>query len=134
MNADPRAVAMRWFDQVWDRRRESAIHEMLTEDSVCYADSGVMHGADEFRDRMYRPFVAAFPDLKITILDTVAEGDRVALRWTARGTHTGDGLGFAKTDRTIDLAGMTFLRIEGDKLAEGWQTSNITQALDSLRS
>jgi predicted ester cyclase len=42
-------------------------------------------------------FLPAFPDLRIAVEGTVAEGDEVVVRWSATGTHLGDGLGFPAT-------------------------------------
>ena len=58
--------------------------------------------------------------MTIEIEDLVAEGDIVAVRWSATGTHRGDGLGFAATGRHVEFSGMTFVRVADGKLAEGW--------------
>lgn len=134
MPDDPRSVVLRWFDEVWSRRREAAIDELLRQDSICHADTGDMRGPDEFRDKMFKPFVAAFPDLQVVIEDLIAEGERVAVRWSAKGTHRGSDLGFEKTERPVELQGITLLRVEQGKLVEGWQTSNIGDVLTSLRN
>ena len=48
---------------------------------------------------------AAFPDAVVTIEDMVAEDDRVAARWTMRGTHTGEFNGIPATGRPVTMAG-----------------------------
>lgn len=62
----------------------------------------------------------AFPDLKITIDKQVAEGDLVAVRWTARGTNTGAGNGIPATGRAVQMSGTTLFRMEDGRIAEEW--------------
>lgn len=78
-----------------------------------------LQGPDAFKG-FHRGYRNAFPDVKIQIADIVAEGDTVAARWTGTGTHLGDGLGFAATDRPVQFRGMLFVRVENGKLVEGW--------------
>ena len=62
----------------------------------------------------------AFPDLKPTIRDIVAEGDRVAARIGLEGTHSGDFMGVAATGRRIATELFEIVRIEAGKIAERW--------------
>lgn len=62
----------------------------------------------------------AFPDLAITVTQTVAEHDRVAVYWTARGTNTGEGNGLPATGKTIDGTGITIFRFARGVIAEEW--------------
>ena len=62
----------------------------------------------------------AFPDLVETVDDLVAEGDRVGLRLTLRGTHLGAFRGAEATGKRVEVMGMAIVRIEGDRIAEGW--------------
>ena len=79
----------------------------------------------ELRGDAYRQFltsvVAAFPDGRWTIEDQVAEGDKVATRWTFIGTHQGEIMGFAPTGRQVRLSGMMMDHIVGGKIAEEWE-------------
>ncbi|WP_257385799.1 ester cyclase [Tahibacter caeni] len=62
----------------------------------------------------------AFPDLKITVDKQVAEGDLVAVRWTARGTNTGTGNGIPATGRAVQTTGTTLFRVADGQIAEEW--------------
>ncbi len=73
----------------------------------------------------FKPFHSAyrnaFPDVTINVDDMVAEGDKVAVRWSGAGTHLGDGQpGLAATGRPVQFQGMNIVRIEDGKLVEGW--------------
>lgn len=65
-----------------------------------------------------RIFYAAFPDLGHTIDDTITEGDKVVVRFTARGTHTGNFMGIPATGKSITVGAIVILRIVNGKVAE----------------
>jgi predicted ester cyclase len=73
-----------------------------------------------------------FPDAAYTIDDIVASADRVAVRWTLRGTHTGQFRAFAPTGKPIANAGVAFFRIASGKLVEGWVQTDRLAFLQSL--
>jgi steroid delta-isomerase-like uncharacterized protein len=62
----------------------------------------------------------AHPDLRFTIDDLVAEGDRVVVRWTLRGTNTGPMLGRPPSGRPVELAAVVIFRVADGRLAERW--------------
>lgn len=62
----------------------------------------------------------AHPDLQFTIDDLVAEADRVAIRWTLRGTNTGPMLGRPPSGQPVELAAIVIFRIADGRLAERW--------------
>ena len=66
---------------------------------------------------MYR---TAFPDLRMTIEDMTAEGDRVVVRWTVRGTQTGEMMGMPATGKPTTVTGMFLNRLAAGKIVEGW--------------
>jgi len=133
MNAAAVALARRWFEEVWNQRREATIDELLTPASICHAPGGELRGVESFRERVFLPFINAFPDLAVSVEGTVAEGDEVAVRWTARGTHAGPGLGSPATQRPILIRGMTWIRVGGGKLLEGWDCWNFRELIESLK-
>jgi predicted ester cyclase len=132
MTQDSRAVVQRWFEEVWNQRLDRTIDELVTRDSVCFTDQGPVRGPEEFRERQYRPFVAAFPDLRVELEATLSEGDQVVVRWTATGRHDGEGLGFPPTQETVLFRGITWVHVREGKMLEGWQSSNIPEVIRTL--
>ena len=65
-------------------------------------------------------FRRGFPDVVSTIEDLVAEGDRVAARWTARATHLGEYVGVPPIGKEVEFTGISMYRIEGGRIAESW--------------
>lgn len=115
------AIIRRWFEEVWNKGRLSAIDEMAAADVIGHgqAQHGVDIGLKEFR-----PFVqrlrGAFPDIRIAIHATIEQGDNVVARWTASMTHTGEFLGIAASGRKVVVTGTTIVRIVDGKIVEGW--------------
>ena len=67
-------------------------------------------------------FFTAFPDIHITIEDMVAEGDRVAVLMTSRGTHKGEYMGIPPTGNRIEMRNTCIIRIANGKFVEWWGT------------
>ena len=61
-----------------------------------------------------------FPDYRITIEDLIAEGDKVAKRWTFRGTHTGEFLGIAPTGKKVMMRAVTIYCFADGKVTDIW--------------
>jgi steroid delta-isomerase-like uncharacterized protein len=126
-------LALRWFEEVWNQRRTDTIDELLTDESVSHTDFGPLRGKREFKERAHAVFLSAFPDLRMTVEGTVAEGDQVVVRWSVTATHGGGGLGFPATGRKVAFRGMTWIRYAGGKRVEGWDCWNQAGLIQSLR-
>ena len=75
---------------------------------------------------------AAFEHLDITVEDLVAEGDRVAARFTARGIHKGAFMGFAPAGKAVTMTGIEIFRMENGKIAELWGEANLLELMGQL--
>jgi steroid delta-isomerase-like uncharacterized protein len=113
----------RWFEEVWNKGREEAIDEMFAEDGVANglsdAEGNPVRGTEGFKT-LHRAFREAFPNMQITVEDTVTEGDKIAARCTVRATHAGEGLGVAPTNQPVEFSGLTIVRIKDGKIVEAW--------------
>jgi predicted ester cyclase len=77
---------------------------------------------------------AAFPDLVTSVEDVVAEGDRVVVRGTDRGTHQGDFMGRAASGRLVTTTWTEIFRMESGKAVEGWVETDTKGLMDQLGS
>ena len=123
MSQDNAALVHRWFDEVWNQGREETIDELFAPDGVTYGLGEIdaeVRGPSQFKP-FFRNIRSAFPDLRITILDTVADGNKVAVRLRIEGTHKGPGLeGLPPSNRAIRLSGIAILYAANGKLVAGW--------------
>ena len=104
-------LLQRFTVDVWSRGDFSGFDETIAEDYVL--EPGM--GADDFK-AIVRTFRDAFPDLTLTVQETVTEGDRIAYRWEMVGTHEREYEGIAPTGRRITSTGMTFLQLRDGKV------------------
>ena len=66
------------------------------------------------------------------IEDIIAEGDRVAVRWTNSGTHVGEIAGMPPTGKSFTIAGIDIYRLRDGKLAEHWHVVDMLSLLQQL--
>lgn len=108
---------VRRFWEAFARKEFDAATDLVTDDVVMH--NSEYDGRDGFRAEL-EFWRAAFPDLSITLEDLVAEGDRVATRVTATGTHGGDFMGYPATGRAMTAGEIDIFRVENGKIAEVW--------------
>ena len=130
-SADNKALVRRWFEEVWNQGRADAVDEMLAAGAVVHGLGGDMHGPDDFK-RFHAAYREAFPDVRIQLEDLIAEGDRVAARWSGTATHQGGGLGFPATGRRVRLEGMILAVVERGRIVEGWNSFDQMGMLQQL--
>ena len=99
-----KALMRRVYDEMWNRAHPAMAAELFA------MPEGV--------ERFVSQFLASFPDLQHTVEGMIAEGDQVAVRFSARGTHSAAWLGFAPTGRSVQYTGVTLARIDGAKIIE----------------
>ena len=75
---------------------------------------------------------AAFENLNVTVEDMVAEEDRVAARFTARGIHRGPFMGLPPTGKPIVMTGIEIFRLERGRIAELWGEANLIGLMQQL--
>ena len=71
-------------------------------------------------ERLADALLPAIPDMRLDIDDVIAEGEKVLVRLTIRGTHGGDLMGVAPTGRPIEVAVLDLFHVRDGKLAEHW--------------
>ena len=77
-------------------------------------------------------YLAALPDLHLTTEDMVAEGDKVAIRFTIDGTHKGELMGIAPTGKQVTMTGIQIVRTAGGRIAENWVNIDALGLLQQL--
>jgi steroid delta-isomerase-like uncharacterized protein len=111
----------RLVEEVWNKGNLPVTEELFAPNYVHHdastPDVGLGPESEKKRATLYR---TAFPDMRLTIEDIIAEGDSVTARWSCRGTHKGDLSGIAPTGKPITISGITIARFASGKLAEGW--------------
>jgi steroid delta-isomerase-like uncharacterized protein len=115
------ATSRRVLDEAFNQGDLSVVNEVSAPDPVSHdpAMPDDLHGAEAIK-QMINMYRSAFPDLKITVDDTVVQDDKVVLRWTSEGTHRGELMGLAPTGVHVSVTGMSIDRFVDGKIAESW--------------
>ena len=115
-----KAIQRRMIEEIWNQKKLDVIDELCASDFVFHdpAESGIS-GPEGFR-QFVSMYQTAFPDLQFTIEDQIASGDKVALRWTATGTHKAELMGIPPTDVHATTVGITIVRIVDGKVVAEW--------------
>jgi steroid delta-isomerase-like uncharacterized protein len=115
-----KAIARRWNEEIWSKGNLAAIDELLASDFVFnYPSAGAAPDREGYK-RTVAEFRGPCSDIQCSTEEVVAEGDKVVVRWTWSGTHTGEVWGVAATGERLTLTGISILRIAGDKIVEEW--------------
>jgi steroid delta-isomerase-like uncharacterized protein len=129
---DNKAIALRAWEVLFNQRNLDALSEFYATDAVWHQPDRDLQGLEEVKQWLARPF-KAFPDLNVSVEDVIAEGEKVVIRYTSRGTHQGEteGLG-PPTGRRIELEGLAMQRFEGGKIVEFWDRFDTLSLLQQL--
>jgi steroid delta-isomerase-like uncharacterized protein len=132
MSEQNKALARRVVEEVWNRGNAAVVDETFAED---YTEHNPRPGQDVGIDG-YKAGVAmmrsAFPDLHLDLQDVIAEGDRVAIRYTLHGTHEGELMGLPPSGNSVSSDGMVFARVQDDRIVERWGVQDMLTLLQQI--
>ncbi len=116
------------LEEGWNQGKVAVFDERGASDLVYHDPAWPdVHNLEDYK-RYVTQFRSAFPDLHMTIEDMIAEGDRVVVRWTMHGTHTGDIVRLAMhvpaTGKQVTVMGITIDRFAGGKVVEIWMNTD----------
>jgi predicted ester cyclase len=126
-----KSLVRRFYDEALNARRVQVIDELALAD---YAEHDPLPGQRDglvgLKDRvsMLTEGLAS----TYTLHDVIATGDRVVVRWTNAGIHSGEFLGIPPTGRSFEIAGIDIYRIENDRMAEHWHVVDQLTMLQQL--
>lgn len=116
MSEENKALVRQAWDEIFNKGNVDAVDEYFAEDAVMsQAPPGVPPDREGFK-QLIRPYLAAIPDFRVVFEDQVAEGDKVASRWSASGTHQGEFAGVAATGNAVDYTGINLIEVRGGKI------------------
>jgi steroid delta-isomerase-like uncharacterized protein len=132
MSASEYKTIVQRAEELWNAGNLAIADEIYATDFVNHDPS-----APDARDlKTYKGFIAAtrsaFPDFAVTLEVMIAERDKIAGRWTARGTHQGELSGIPPTGRQATWTGMTIYRLAGSKIVEAWWSKDMLGPLIQL--
>ena len=130
MSADENEALHRRFFEGYSGQRLEAVEELLADDFVAHFGGQPLDRAAYFG--FVRAFYAAFPDLRNTVEEQLAQGDLAASRTVWTGTHRGEFLGVPATGKQVSFEALSLSRVAGGKIAEHWFIGDLLGVLQQL--
>lgn len=120
-----KAVVQRFIEELWNQRKIELADELFAEDCITHQlrfgndPAGAPRGPAAMKHHI-ADWLAAFPDIRFTIEQMLAEGDRVMTQCVARGTHLGSWLGIPATGKVVSIQMFVVHRFADGVIAEDW--------------
>jgi predicted ester cyclase len=120
-----KAVIRRLFEEVYNAKNIELVDELTTPDYVDHNPTPGLDTGPAGLKQFIQVVAASFPDNRLTIDDMLAEGDRVAVRWTSHNIHTGTAFfGIPPSGNTAVFTGTTIYRLLNGRIAELWYNAD----------
>ncbi|NOZ28127.1 MAG: ester cyclase [Chloroflexi bacterium] len=131
-----KAIVTRYVEEAWNQQRLDVLDEIMHADVVTHEPiTGQTLPGREGRKQAIRIYVVAFPDLHSSPNHLIAEGDKVALHWTATATHQGELMGTPPTGKKVKWSGVAIFRIADGQIVEtwwSWDTLGLLQQIGAI--
>lgn len=124
-------LADRVWEEVWHEGKLERINDLFAPDFLRHDPGREIHGPEENR-QFIASFRTAFPDLRFTVEDQIAEGDKVCVRYRFQGTNSGPFQGRPATQKQVVYSGILIYRIANGKIAEQWTEFDLMGLLRQL--
>jgi steroid delta-isomerase-like uncharacterized protein len=133
MAADPKNVVRRLYEEVWNKRKLDAVSEIIAPTHALndphLAGSGV--GPEAYKAIVAR-FIAAFPDLRFSVVELIAEKNKVVASWSIADTHKREYRGVPGTNKKLSFDGVTIHQVVNAKIIESFVTMDYLSLMQQL--
>jgi len=121
---DNKSLVRRYYEEVLNQRNLEIFDELADPHFVSYLADDRRIGSMVYKQAIAGT-LAIIPDLKVTIEDQIAEGDRVVTRWKATGTPQVEFAGIKPDGKPITITAIHIHRVQNEKLREHWEAINL---------
>jgi steroid delta-isomerase-like uncharacterized protein len=133
VSEENKALSQRFVEEAFNKGNLDVADEVyastfISHDPTAPEGQGSPEGVKQF----VSTYLSAFPDGHTTVEDSIVEGDKVAYRWTFRGTHQGELMGISPTGKQVEITGITINRLSGGKIEEQWNNFDQLGMLQQL--
>jgi len=127
-----KALIRRLFEEEINQKNLTAMESMVADGYVSHNDSLGPPSDIKQTEKFLAAVFAAFPDAHVTIEDMIAEGDRVVVRNTWRGTFRGPWMGIPPTGKEVTWTGIVMWKVNNGKITDRWANINFNEVLQRL--
>lgn len=128
-----KALVRRMIEELWNQQKIDSADEFFSADATAPEIPQLPPGPMGTKI-VAQMFLAAFPDLHMTIEDMIAEEDKVAVRFTETATHKGEFFGVAPTGKSVKFSEMAFLQVRDGKIVSSWYNVDINSIMQQISS
>jgi steroid delta-isomerase-like uncharacterized protein len=133
MSVTHKDLIRRLYHEVWNLRRLDLIDQVIAE-SHALNDPTITGGAvgPAAYKRQVERFLVGFPDLQVTVEDTISEKEKAVVAWNMTATHQGEFLGVSPSNKKVSFNGITINEIANGKILEShiiWDTWGLLHQL-----
>ncbi len=130
--AENKILIEKYIDEIWNKGNMNIIDELTSPGYVRYVTLPDMTLNQEGQKKRIAAFRKAFPDVHVTIEDLVAEGEKVTVRVSIRGTHQHQFQDIAPTGKAILITAIDIIRIADGRIAEHWGITDQQSLLQQI--
>ncbi len=128
-------AVLRFNKEFIEQGNLKSFHELIADDVVNHsAPAGSSKGPDGMLYFLNNILRKGFPDMKVEILDQVAEGDKVTSRKAIYATHLGEFMGIQPSHKKVTILVIDIIRLRDGKYVEHWGSSNLGEIITQISS
>ena len=127
-----KALVRRFYEEVFNKKNLAGVDAFVDPHIIEHALPPGLPAGSEGTRQFIGMYLAAFPDLHLTVEDIIAERDEVTARFTIRGTHRGELMGIPPTDKQVTTTGIQIVRVAGSRIVEDWVNFDALGMLQQL--
>jgi steroid delta-isomerase-like uncharacterized protein len=133
MSAEESRATMRRYFGAFEQGDTNLLDELLAPEYVNHnrATPELPTGPEGVKG-VVAMFRSGMPDLRVVIEDMIAEGDKVATRYTLEGTHEGELFGVAPTGQHLRIKSISIERVSDGKIREHWRITDSLEMMQQL--
>jgi predicted SnoaL-like aldol condensation-catalyzing enzyme len=122
MNQQNERLARRWFQEVWNERRQATIDELTPPGLIGHHDLTTSHSREDFK-RFHAELLELIPDIQVAVEDVLAIDTDAVVRWRFSGTNRFN-------NEPIVFRGCSWLKVADGQFTEGWDCWNPAPLLE----
>ena len=117
--AENKQIAEKFIDEIFNKGNLEGVSRFVTPDFVYHGQGEDITGMENFKEWVSSDH-SIIPDMRFTIMDSIAEFGKVATTWIVEGTHAKEFRGIPATHKKFETAGVNIFHFEGNKIKEAW--------------
>lgn len=133
MAVDNKAIVRRLYEEVWNKRKFEFMNVLVSPSHALHGPSfsGSSIGPEAYTQVMIL-YTVGYPDLRFSIEEMIAEGEKVVCYWTITGTHKGEFMGIPATGKKISVDGITIHHVTKGKIMDSYVSMDMLGMMQQL--